>query len=305
MKIKLASVLVNDQESALKFYIGVLGFVKMMDAPAGAFRWLTVVSPEGPDDLQLLLEPADNSAAKQYQEAIRRDGIPAISFLVDDIDREYNRLIQKGVTFTMPPTRSPWGIDAVFDDTCGNLIDIHQPVSVDAEGITTTREGMVRGANTTVVAEPKTLSVVITQLFDAPPELVYRAATDPDLIPQWWGPSEYVTIVKHLDVRPGGSWRFVQRDPQGTEYAFGGVYYTVIPAKLTIDTFEFEGIPGHVLMETTVYEAVEGRTRVTSTSVFQSLEDRDGMFRTGMARGAIESGERMARLLERLKAGSA
>jgi hypothetical protein len=81
----------------------------MMDVPAGTFRWLTVVSPEGPDDLQLLLEPAEHPAAKQYQNAIRQDGIPATSFLVDDIDSEYNRLIQKGVTFTTPPTPVPLG----------------------------------------------------------------------------------------------------------------------------------------------------------------------------------------------------
>jgi uncharacterized protein YndB with AHSA1/START domain len=192
----------------------------------------------------------------------------------------------------------------MFDDTCGNLIDIHQPVSVEAEGVTPTPEGVGKGAHTTIVAKPGTLSVVITQLFDAPPELVFRAATDPDLIPQWWGPAEYTTIVDQMDLRPGGGWRFIQRDPQGIEEAFYGVYHTVIPAKLTVDTFEFEGMPGHVLMETTVYEAVEGRTRVTSTSVFQSVEDRDGMFQSGMTRGAIESGERMARLLERLKAGA-
>ncbi len=105
-----------------------------------------------------------------------------------------------------------------------------------------------------------------------------------------------------MDARFGGCWRLLQRDPQGTEYAFRSVYHTVIPGVQVIDTFEFEGMPGHVLLETVTNEEVGGVTKVTNISVFPSVEDRDGMFQADMARGAIESGERMARLLEQLKA---
>ena len=127
MKIQLASVFVDDQEKAVQFYTEVLGFPKKTDMPAGDFRWLTVVSPEGPQDIELLLEPHDNPAARTYQEAIYQAGIPATSFTVDDMEQEYQRLTKLGVEFRTKPTKAEWGTYAVFDDTCGNLINLHQP----------------------------------------------------------------------------------------------------------------------------------------------------------------------------------
>src|SRR3954471_22457267 len=127
MKIKLSSVLVDDQDKALKFYTEVLGFVKKMDVPVGKFKWLTVVSPEGPDDIELLLEPNDNPAAKTFQEAIFKQGIPLTAFEVDDIDAEATRLKKRGVKFTMEPTAHGPVKLAIFSDTCGNLIQIYQP----------------------------------------------------------------------------------------------------------------------------------------------------------------------------------
>ena len=126
MRIKLASVLVDDQDKALRFYTGALGFVKKTDLPLGDARWLTVVSPEGPDDLELLLEPNGHPAAKAYQEAIHAAGIPSTVFFVEDAQREYERLNALGVVFSMAPTTTEWGTMAVFDDTCGNLIQLHQ-----------------------------------------------------------------------------------------------------------------------------------------------------------------------------------
>ena len=126
MKIKLTSVFVEDQDKALKFYVDVLGFIKKEDMPVGEFKWLTVVSPEGPDDLELLLEPNENPAAKTYQEAIFDQGIPATAFAVDDIHKEYERLKEKGVEFSMEPTDTGPAIIAIFNDTCGNLIQIYQ-----------------------------------------------------------------------------------------------------------------------------------------------------------------------------------
>ena len=132
MKIRLTSVLVDDQEKALQFYTGVLGFVKKMDIPMGEARWLTVISPEGPDDMQLLLEPNGHPAAKVFQQALFKDGIPLTAFAVDDIEQEYERMRELGVAFKQKPTPAGPVTLAVFDDTCGNLIQMYQPAAVAA-----------------------------------------------------------------------------------------------------------------------------------------------------------------------------
>lgn len=126
MKIKLSSIVVDEQDKALKFYTDILGFVKKTDFPVGEFRWLTVVSPQGPEDIELVLEPNAHPAAKTYQEAIYKDGIPATAFAVEDIQQEYERLKKLGVRFTMEPTKTGGPTIAVFDDTCGNLIQLYQ-----------------------------------------------------------------------------------------------------------------------------------------------------------------------------------
>jgi catechol 2,3-dioxygenase-like lactoylglutathione lyase family enzyme len=127
MKIKLTSVPVGNQDKALKFYTEVLGFVKKQDFPVGDAKWLTVVSPEDPDGVELLLEPnSDYPAMKALKEALVKDGIPFTAFQVDDIQSEYQRLVKLGVVFTQPPTPMGPTTQAVFDDTCGNLIQIYQ-----------------------------------------------------------------------------------------------------------------------------------------------------------------------------------
>lgn len=128
MKIKLSSIMVDDQDKALAFYTGVLGFVKRHDIPVGGgFRWLTLVSPEGHDDVELSLEPNANPAGKTYQEALLSQGIPATAFEVDDVHAEFERLRAQGVVFTQDPTPAGPVIIAVFSDTCGNLVQIYQP----------------------------------------------------------------------------------------------------------------------------------------------------------------------------------
>jgi len=124
MIINVASIFVDDQARALDFYTSKLGFVKKNDLPAGEFRWLTVVSPERPDGVELLLEPNVHPASRAFQEAIVADGIPATSFAVEDVAVEYQRLLEAGVTFVQPPTKMGLVTTAVFDDTCGNLIQI-------------------------------------------------------------------------------------------------------------------------------------------------------------------------------------
>jgi catechol 2,3-dioxygenase-like lactoylglutathione lyase family enzyme len=126
LKIKLTSVLVEDQDRALRFYTEVLGFVKNKDIPLGEAKWLTVVSPEGPRDIELLLEPNDNPAAKAFQAALREQGIPLTAFAVDDIQKEYRRLKQLGVVFRGEPAKMGPTTVALFDDTCGNLIQLYQ-----------------------------------------------------------------------------------------------------------------------------------------------------------------------------------
>src|SRR5579872_4689999 len=126
MRIKLTSIFVDDQDKALKFYTEVLGFHKKHEFPVGQYIWLTVVSPEGPDDIELSLEPNANPAAKTFQEAIFLQGIPLAAFEVSDLQREYTRLKQQGVVFTAEPTPAGPVSIAVFSDSCGNLIQIYQ-----------------------------------------------------------------------------------------------------------------------------------------------------------------------------------
>jgi catechol 2,3-dioxygenase-like lactoylglutathione lyase family enzyme len=124
MRINLASVLVDDQTKALRFYTEVLGFVKKTEIPMGEHAWLTVVSPDAPDGVELVLEPSDHPAVGPFKAALVADGIPFTSFAVDDVETEHNRLVTAGVRFTQPPTTMGPVTTAVFDDTCGNLIQI-------------------------------------------------------------------------------------------------------------------------------------------------------------------------------------
>jgi catechol 2,3-dioxygenase-like lactoylglutathione lyase family enzyme len=124
VKINLTSVLVDDQAKALAFYTEKLGFLKKSDVPAGEFRWLTVVGPDEPDGPELLLEPDSHPAAKPFKEALVSDGIPYTSFAVADANAEFDRLSKLGVRFTQEPTEMGPMTTAVFDDTCGNLIQI-------------------------------------------------------------------------------------------------------------------------------------------------------------------------------------
>jgi catechol 2,3-dioxygenase-like lactoylglutathione lyase family enzyme len=124
MRIYITSVLVDDQEKALQFYTDVLGFVKKNDIPLGEARWVTVVSPENPEGPELALEPDSHPAARPFKEALAADGIPVTSFAVDDVPAEFGRLRSLGVQFTQEPLEMGGVTTAVFDDTCGNLIQI-------------------------------------------------------------------------------------------------------------------------------------------------------------------------------------
>ena len=127
MRIKLTSIMVDDQSKALGFYTDVLGFRKKQDFPVGEYRWITVTSAEGPDDVELALEPNANPAGRAFQEAMFSQGIPVAAFEVTDIAAEFARLTAKGVAFTRKPAAAGPVTLAVFADTCGNLIKLYQP----------------------------------------------------------------------------------------------------------------------------------------------------------------------------------
>lgn len=127
-RIHLTSVLVDDQEKALRFYTDILGFQKKTEVPLGEHRWLTVVSPDDPDGTELVLEPDEHPAVRPFKQALQADGIPFTSFAVDDVRAEFGRLRELGVRFTQEPTDLGPVTAAVFDDTCGNLIQLTSPV---------------------------------------------------------------------------------------------------------------------------------------------------------------------------------
>jgi uncharacterized protein YndB with AHSA1/START domain len=156
---------------------------------------------------------------------------------------------------------------------------------------------------TTIVAEPGKQEVLIIREFDAPRELVFKAFMNPTLLTQWWGPRTHTTEVDKMDVRPGGQWRFINRDEQGNAYAFHGVYHEILAPERIIDTFEFEGLPetGHVTLETMRLEELPGgRTRFTTQSVFQSVADRDDMLQSGMESGVNDGYNRLDDLLKKM-----
>ena len=150
------------------------------------------------------------------------------------------------------------------------------------------------------VTTPSDREIRIERVFDAPRDRVFAAYTDPELIAQWYGPRGGTTIIDRMEVRAGGAWRFVHRDAGGSETAFRGTYREVTPPERIVQTFEWEGMPGHVAVETATFEDLGDRTKVTTVSVFHTPEERDGMLASGMERGMHETYARLDELLARL-----
>jgi uncharacterized protein YndB with AHSA1/START domain len=155
-------------------------------------------------------------------------------------------------------------------------------------------------AKTSIIAEPNKQEIVIQRDFDARRELVFRLWTDAAYVPEWWGPSAMTTIVDSLDARKGGIWRYLQSDPAGNEYAHNGVFHEVASPERLIHTYEFEGIPAVGLVTVTFEELAGGRTRLTETSLYPSVEVRDGVLQSGMSEGAIALMDRFEILLAKL-----
>jgi uncharacterized protein YndB with AHSA1/START domain len=153
---------------------------------------------------------------------------------------------------------------------------------------------------TATVTTPTDREIHIERVFDAPRDKVFAAFTNPELIPEWWGPRGTTTIVDEMDVRPGGSWRFVGRGADGSETAFRGTYREITAPERIVQTFEWEGMPGHVSVETAVFEDLGDRTRLVATSLFHTSEERDGMLHSGMEGGMNETYDRLDEVLARL-----
>jgi len=152
-----------------------------------------------------------------------------------------------------------------------------------------------------VIVEPGKQEMSYTRTFDAPRELVFKIYLDPNLIPQWWGPGYLTTVVDKMEVRPGGIWRYIQHDPEGNDYAFFGVYHSITPNERIITTFEFEGTPGHVTLDTVDFKEENGKTTLYGQSVFQSVADLQGMAEAGAESGMIEMMDRLEVLLEKVR----
>ena len=164
-------------------------------------------------------------------------------------------------------------------------------------------KGETAMARTEYVIEPGKQELLSTTVFDAPRELVFKAYTDPNLLAQWWGPRRYETKIDTFEARAGGSWRMRNIGANGEEHAFRGVNHDVVAPERICSTFEYEGVPGHVALQTATFEALGNKTRVVEHSIFESVMDRDGMVASGMQEGADESVERLVELLDKMKAG--
>ena len=156
-------------------------------------------------------------------------------------------------------------------------------------------------STTQITAEPGVPYIEITREFDAPREFLFRAHTDPELLVQWLGPRGLTMTVDRLEARDGGTWRYTHRDADGNEYGFHGVFHGTPSPDGIVQTFEFEGLPGHVSLEwLTFEERGDGRTLLRANSVYQSVADRDGMIQSGMESGVNEGYERLDELIARL-----
>jgi uncharacterized protein YndB with AHSA1/START domain len=155
-------------------------------------------------------------------------------------------------------------------------------------------------ATKATVTTPTEREIRIERVFDAPRDRVFAVYTDPELIPEWWGPHGNTAVVEEMDVRRGGRWRFLLGDREDPQSAFYGTYREVVAPERIVQTFEWGGMPGHVSVETATFEPLGERTRVTTTSVFHTTEERDGMLGSGMEGGLNETYDRLDEVLARL-----
>ncbi len=157
------------------------------------------------------------------------------------------------------------------------------------------------GNSKLTVTTPSDREIVMTRIFDAPRDLVFEAHTSCEHMSRWWGPRRYEVGSCEIDFRPGGAWRIVHRGSAGQEFGFHGEFREIVRPERIVWTFEFEGMPGHVSVDTVTFEEHDGKTTLTATSVFDTVEDRDGMLQSGMQEGAAETWDRLEEYLEELR----
>ncbi|MBA3552883.1 MAG: SRPBCC family protein [Actinobacteria bacterium] len=160
---------------------------------------------------------------------------------------------------------------------------------------------MGASGNKLTVTTPSDREIVMTRVFDAPRDLVFEAHSSCEHMSNWWGPRKYEFSSCEMDFRPGGTWRIVHRGPEGEIPAFRGEFREIVRPERLVWTFEWEGMPGHISVETVTFEEHDGKTTITGTSVFDSAEDRDGMLQSGMEEGAAKTYDRLDEYLEVLR----
>jgi len=161
---------------------------------------------------------------------------------------------------------------------------------------------VAKSSSALVVTLPSDREIQMTRLFDAPRELIFEAYTSCEHLARWWGPRKYELSSCKMDFRPGGKYRFVHSGPDGEEHGFRGEYREIVEPERIVSTFEWEGLPGHISIDTLTLTEENGKTRYIIVSLFDSVEDRDGMLQSGMEGGANESMERLDELLQQMKA---
>ncbi len=279
--------------------------------PGGAFR-IVMNAPDGNDYplkgfYREVVEPerlvySENweEHPKEWHELLRKFGADKTDLGALDVvtfdEREGKTLLTIRTLFPFAEVRDAMlkiGVNESWSQSLDRLADSLR-----------SKKGEAAEGRTRFIAEQGTQTVVLTRTLDAPRERVFKMFTDPCLIQHWWGPKTLTTTVDKMDVKQGGSWRFVQCRQDGKKYVFSGIYHKVSKPELLVFTFEYEGMPGHVLLETVRFEEHEGKTRLTDTSVFQSVEDRLVMLNDGMEEGAVESIDRFAELIATTRAKS-
>jgi len=161
------------------------------------------------------------------------------------------------------------------------------------------------GSNKLTVTTPSDREIVMTRVFDAPRDLVFEAHSSCEHMSHWWGPRRYEIAKCDLDFRPGGTWRIVQRGRNGDEHGFRGEFREIVRPERIVWTFEWEGLPGHISVQTVRFEEQDGKTTLTAVAAFDTVEDRDGMLQSGMEEGSAETYDRLDEYLEVLKGGAA
>jgi uncharacterized protein YndB with AHSA1/START domain len=272
--------------------------VIQIDLREGGEYWYCMRSPDGQESWSKgkfveISEPDRIIMTDSFADA-EGNTVPATYY---GMSAEFPLEVQVLITFeeedgkTMLSLHYP-GIEGISDTDLRNMED----------GWHTSLNKLETVVKNQVRINQKDRTIRMERVFDAPRERVFESMTDPDLVPRWWGPSRLTTTIDQGDVSPGGAWRFVQYDAEGNEYGFHGQYRDVVPPDYVERTFEFEGMPGHVLIETATFEDVGGKTKVTMTNAYDTLEDLNGMFQTGMLDGSTESMDRFSALLEDLQA---